>query len=107
MASQERAIPAGGFNPLVDAPEVTEDEQSEAFEEQQKIENIFLAIFSSSQGKIALAYLRSRTENTPGFMAEMGLWNGIAWGFVREGQNSIIRHIDELMHNALESKTHE
>lgn len=100
-----RALPAGGFNPLFHEQEPTEDEQAAAIEAQDQIAHAILATFSSPPGKIALAYLRSRTENAPGFVAEMGLWNGIAWGFCREGQNSIIRHIDELMHDALENKT--
>lgn len=100
-----RALPAGGFNPLFNEQEPTEEEQQSAKEAEAVIAQAILATFSSPPGKIALAYLRSRTENVPGFMAEMGLWNGIAWGFCREGQNSIIRHIDTLMHNALENRT--
>ena len=97
----ERAIPAGGFNPFEDEPEAPEEERVVQSEELEKIEDIALSVFGKGQGKIYLAYLRSRTEQAPGFNAEMGLLNGIAWGFTREGQNSITRHIDDQMANAL------
>ncbi len=101
----EPVIPAGGFNPHVDEPEDEGDAAlREAREAQEKIEDMALSIFGRGQGKVFMAYLRSRTETAPGFQAEMGLLNGIAWGFCREGQNSIVRHIDDLMARAMERK---
>ncbi len=101
MSEIEKPIPAGGFNPFEDEPEPTEGERIVQTDELEKIEDIALSVFGKGQGKTYLAYLRSRTEQAPGFMAEMGLLNGIAWGFTREGQNSIVRHIDDQMANAL------
>lgn len=98
---EPKPIPAGGFDPLTDEPEPTEAEASETQDETEKMEDIALSVFGRGQGKIYLAYLRSRTEQAPGFNADMGLLNGIAYGFAREGQNSITRHIDDQMANAL------
>lgn len=100
----EQPIPITGFNPYEDA-EPPEEERDLAREEIEKVEDAMLTTFNTGQGKFALGYLRSRTEGAPGFVAEMGLLNGIAWGFAREGQNSIIRHIDQLMHNASTRRT--
>ena len=101
----EQPIPAGGFHVFTDEPEDESDAAlREAREAQEKIEDMALAIFGSGQGKLFLDYLRSRTEKAPGFQAEMGLLNGIAWGFAREGQNSIVRHIEVLMNSAIERK---
>lgn len=103
----EQPIPVGGFNPYTDEPEDEGEGEAalrEALEAREKIEDIALSIFGRGQGKIFMAYLRSRTEQAPGFQAEMGLLNGIAWGFAREGQNSMVRHIEDLMNRAMERK---
>lgn len=101
----ERPLPAGGFSPFEDLPEQTDAEAEVVHEEEQKIEDVMLAVFNSPPGRTVLAYLRARTEKVPGFWAEMGLWNGIAYGFAREGQNSIIRHIDELIAKAQQRRS--
>lgn len=97
---EEKPIPAGGFNPFEDEPEASPEELQAEQDANEKIEDVMLQVFGRGQGKIALAYLRAHTEAAPGFYPELGLFNAVAFGLAREGQNSIIRHIDTLMSSA-------
>ncbi len=58
--------------------------------------------FSTPEGQIALQRLRQATIQAATFDADLGLLNGIAMGFAREGQNSVIRYIENCIRRAEE-----
>lgn len=62
------------------------------YEEATKI----AAAFMTPAGRVALAKLREVTIDQPTWPAEGrgGFYDAAAYGFAREGQNSIIRHIE-------------
>lgn len=101
----DRPIPAiTGFNPfgaLDEEKDPTEEAKRERENAQAEIDQHFLNTFSSPSGKVVWEYLCARTERVEGFTAERGLFDGIAWGFAREGQNSIIRFCRERMMMAI------
>jgi len=58
--------------------------------------------FMSPEGQSCLQKLREQTIHAPTWSDGLGLLNGIATGFAREGQNSIIRHIENCIRIAQE-----
>ena len=101
----DKPIPAiTGFNPFSNIPD-PQDEAEEAKRErenaQAELDQHFLNTFSTPSGRVVWDYLLARTERVEGFTAERGLFDGIAWGFAREGQNSIIRFCRERMTMAI------
>lgn len=99
-----RAIPAiSGFDPfsVLDDADPVEKVRAERESAEAEMDQHILNTFSTPSGKVAWDYLLSRTERVEGFAADLGLLNGIAWGFAREGQNSIIRHLRQRMAAAI------
>lgn len=59
----------------------------------EALANDYRAAFSTAAGRRVLADLIERTLHKPTFDARMGLMNGTAYGFAREGQNSLVHFI--------------
>lgn len=59
-------------------------------------------VFSTEDGKKLLAYFIGHTLDKPVCMHQYGAIQGAAYGFHREGQNSIIREIQTRIKKALE-----
>lgn len=53
-------------------------------------------VLSIPEGARLFQHLREMTIDNSTWLASMGLINGAANGFAREGQNSIIRHVSSL-----------
>lgn len=76
-------------------------EQKEAHDK-QRLQNLELAqrfkrVFTSEDGKACIRHLRERTIEDSTFRASLGLLNGAAHGFAREGQNTIVRYIEDMV----------
>lgn len=80
-------------------------EQQEIFDAQTKAHfelcKAFQATFSTETGKRVLKHLREMTIENAAWCASMGMENGVAHGFAREGQNSIVRYMEERIAEAL------
>lgn len=76
-------------------------EQSDAFQalndEHYKICEAFATVFRGKPGKLALDHLKAKTLHEPTWCGSLGLENGAAHGFAREGQNSIVKYIMQMI----------
>jgi hypothetical protein len=61
--------------------------------EVQELNKAFARCFGTPAGRKVLAYLH-QVRLAACFNAELGWENGIAYGFAREGQNTLINEID-------------
>lgn len=89
------------FNPLgLDQKPGPTDEQKAHFDrvatDQARLCNDAKAVLASAEGHRLFQHLREMTVDNSTWMASMGLINGVAHGFAREGQNSIYRHVEGL-----------
>lgn len=57
----------------------------------------FKRVFTSEDGAAIIRHLRDKTIEDSTFRASMGLLNGAAHGFAREGQNTIVRYIEDMI----------
>lgn len=72
--------------------------------EVEELDMAYLATFSGGRGKMVLEDLISRTMGQPTFSANLGLLEGIAHGFAREGQNALVAEILRRMERAKKRK---
>lgn len=80
--------------------DIAEGEYRDRVEELQETYELALAFkhtFSTSNGKRVLQYLKSKTVDTTTWDPNLDYKKAIALGFTREGQNSIYRHIIEMI----------
>lgn len=64
------------------------------------LDRLYLRLFSSDDGKVVLAHLRSMTIEQPAWVPGMDA----SHGFAREGQDSLVREIEARMRRAMENK---
>lgn len=64
-------------------------ETMEATDDQKKKDTLFAKVFSTPEGKIVLEELKSRTIDVPSWYPGANEH----FGYVREGQNTIVREI--------------
>lgn len=92
---------------LPDPKEANEELISKHNEAVMKAARMVHAVMSQGRGPELMQYLRDRTieiplikvSNTIG-SGEIGLSTG-EWAYFREGQNSVIRHLEEMIANAV------
>lgn len=77
-----------------------------AIDEVERLDEAYLAAFGSRAGRVVLDDLVRRTMGAPSFSAGLGLLEGIAHGFAREGQNALIAEIIRRIERAKERKEH-
>ena len=63
-------------------------------------DRVYLRLFSTEDGKLVLAHLRSLTIEQPAWVPGMDA----SHGFAREGQDSLVREIEARMRRAMENK---
>ncbi len=101
MAAELPIPVSGSFDPYLNTqPEVeakAEGERDELQEKEQHVQDLFRQIFSGANGAEALQYLRDHVDLEIGFNPAAGFHNGAAYGFARQGQKSIITHIEHLI----------
>ena len=99
---------SGSFNPFKntqpDTEEALEGVRDEQREKEQHVQDLFRQIFSGTNGAEAIQYLRDHVDLEIGFNPDAGFYNGAAYGFARQGQKSIITHIEYLI-NASRERT--
>ena len=76
-----------------------ENISDEVMEQIQVMDQTIRACFNSRAGRKVLAHMRE-ISSQPGFDAGMGLFNGIANGFAREGQTALVQYLEKRMHRA-------
>lgn len=64
------------------------------------LDRVYRRLFSTDDGKVVLAHLRSMTIEQPAWVPGMDA----SHGFAREGQDSLVREIEARMRRAMESK---
>ena len=77
---------------LFDIPEGMDNVNEELMEARNIMDQVIRSTFSSRNGKKTLAYME-QIAMQPGFDANMGLLNGIANGFAREGQTALVQFL--------------
>jgi len=86
---------------LFDVPDNQEGFSNEVMEQIEVMDNTIRACFNTRAGRKVLSYMRDISLQ-PGFDANMGLLNGIANGFAREGQTALIQHLESRIKRAEE-----
>jgi len=71
----------------------------EILDDMMVMDSVIYSCFTSRAGKKALTHLKD-VANQSGFDASLGLLNGIAQGFSREGQLALIAYIEGRMARA-------
>lgn len=92
-----------GFDSL--EPGLTPEQQeahSKIAENQWEIAKAFHRTFTSPHGKIVLQHLREMCIESSTWRASLGLLNGIANGFAREGQNALVRYMEDQIKAAVQ-----
>lgn len=85
-----------GFDGLEPKPAAQQaDEFQKQNDEHYRLCEAYATVFKSKAGKLALDDLTRKTLKEPTWCASLGLENGAAHGFAREGQNSIVKYILE------------
>ena len=78
-------------------------EQHERIQEQENnLNKIVYLTFTTEPGKKVLEYFKNNTLDKPSIPNGMSLFDAVAWGHRREGQNDIIREIVMRMKQAIE-----
>lgn len=94
-----------GFDNLT--PGATEA-QKEKLQEQQRARSDlamqFSAVFTSVPGRAVLKHLREMTIENSTWCASLGMEKGVPHGFAREGQNALVRYIEERVHEGVTRK---
>lgn len=89
-------------NPL--AWDINERPKNESFEkasnEQAELDKLYLACFKTPAGKAVLEHLISNTIHAATWMASLDYNKAIAHGFAREGQNALVRNIEQRIERA-------
>lgn len=79
-------------------------EQKEEFErlerEAYELSVAFKKTFDTPTGRKVLKYLRDMTIENATWQASLGMEKGVPHGFAREGQNALVRHIEERIEQA-------
>ena len=90
-----------GFDNL--EPDLT-PEQLETFEVQAQANYdlcmAFAAVAKSVAGKIVLKHLREMTIENSTWCASLGMEKAVPHGFAREGQNALVRYIEDRVKQA-------
>lgn len=68
----------------------------EAREEQWRLDSLHAAVFNTAQGREVLAHLRERTIEQPCWVPGQDA----SYGWSREGQNSVVREIEQRLARA-------
>ena len=63
---------------------------------------LYLSAFSTPAGQKVLQHLRQVFVDPPYFEVALGLDNGAAYGFTRQGQRDVVRHVEGMMQRAQE-----
>jgi hypothetical protein len=94
------------LNPLgfeATEPGATPDQQ-EAFAKMSRDRNelclAFRYAFRTDHGKKVLAHLRQMTIENSTWCASLGMEKGVSHGFAREGQNALVRYIEDMIKQA-------
>lgn len=72
-------------------------EKAKAEARARELAAAYKACFSTRAGRMVLAHLEERTTHLSTFDARLGLLEGIANGFAREGQNSMVHFIKSMI----------
>jgi len=84
---------------LFDVPEGAQNISDDVLEEIEVLDQHILACFRSRHGKKVLAHMEAISQQ-PSFDANLGLFNGIANGFAREGQVALVGYLKKRMERA-------
>jgi hypothetical protein len=91
------------LNPLnwdIGNPEADKSQIEEAAKKAYEIDHLFATVFGTPSGKKVLEWLTLHTLDTPSWWPGIDYNKGIAHGFFREGQNSLVRQIKAKIQNA-------
>lgn len=88
---------------LFDMPEGMDNVSNEMVEQMQVLDQQILTCFSTRAGKKVMQHLKD-LAGQPGFDAGLGLFNGIANGFAREGQVALVQYLQKRMIRAERGK---
>lgn len=97
-------IPANSFNPLddIDETDAALDERDQA---EATLDFAYQNTFKTRHGRMVLQHLMDSAMHRTGYSDFLGLLNGIASGFARDGQLSMIHGIKSRIRSAEERKT--
>lgn len=85
-----------GFDALEPGPtEAQKEHLDKGAEERWELVQAYHRTFNTPHGKKVLQHLREMTIESSTWRASLGLINGAAHGFAREGQNALVRHIED------------
>lgn len=90
------------WNPLGDIDEQAEENNKIIQEQENELNKLFVRVLNTEDGKKFLEYHTKNTVDKPTFFPQMGLDNGAAMGFYRDGQNSIVREMTIRLKKGLE-----
>jgi TnpA family transposase len=80
--------------------QVNTDLEPQRAQAQQRVDDLQLAYqqaFSTSAGEVVMADLRRFLTRVKAFDPALGFYNGAAQGFYREGQNSFVAYIEQMI----------
>lgn len=94
----QKLLAGVGWGGLEEKPPNAEEEEQRAFARYEAAHAI-AAPFMTPAGRQSLAKLKDMTTDKPSWPAEGrgGFYDTAMYGFVREGQNSVIRHIENMI----------
>jgi hypothetical protein len=88
----------------LDDIELADKEQVEQFKKQNdELNKQYSAIFTTPSGKKVLEHLKKCTIDQAAWVPSDGM-TGVHHGFIREGQNSIVRSIMDRIHSVTNTK---
>jgi len=79
------------FNPLGNIKEQAKEQTDKLGEQERDLDKLVFRVFTSEDGKKLLDHYIKHTVDKPSFIPLSKEWNTDAYGYYREGQNSIIR----------------
>lgn len=100
--SGEINIPAlPGHNPFQE--QIRQADEEERLKYEQECMDV-LRTFSTPHGRRTLALMKRAADQMPGYEPGFGIINGIAYGFARDGQKTLIRTLETIMQHAVDFK---
>jgi hypothetical protein len=83
-------------NPLAwDLEEEPNPQLKKAQEEQESLDFAYAQTFATTEGKRVLEHLRKHTIEAGTWLSSLPYEKAIAHGFAREGQNALVRNIEQ------------